>query len=89
MEAASQAVEAFNQELIERRGKAGAISVVCLNNQGEFGVGTNIDFSFAVGTDQLEPTVYTARMENGKTVYEVASEAFLDAYYRRIKAPIE
>ncbi len=89
MQAASDAVEAFNQELIERRGKAGAISVVCINNQGEFGVGTNVDFSFAVATDSLEPTVYTARMENGKTVYEKASEAFMEAYYKRIKAPIE
>lgn len=89
MQAASEAVAALNQELIERRGKAGAISVVCINNQGEFGVGTNIDFSFAVGSDQLEPTVYVARMEEGKTVYEKASEAFLEAYYTRIKAPIE
>lgn len=89
MQAASDAVEAFNQELIERRGKAGAISVVCINNQGEFGVGTNIDFSFVVGTDTLEPTVYVAKMVDGKTVYEKASEQFLEAYYQRIKAPIE
>lgn len=89
MKAAGDVVEAFNNELIKRRGKAGAISVVCINNKGEFGVGTNVDFSFAVGTDSLEPTVYTARMEDGKTVYEKASEEFLEAYYKRIKAPIE
>lgn len=89
MQAASEAVEAFNAELIERRGKAGAISVVCINNQGEFGVGTNVDFSFAVTNGNMEPTVYTASMKDGKTVYEKASEDFLEAYYKRIKAPIE
>lgn len=89
MQAASEAVEAFNAELIERRGKAGAISVVCINNQGEFGVGTNVDFSFAVTNENMEPTVYTASMKDGKTVYEKASEDFLEAYYKRIKAPIE
>ena len=89
MQAASEAVEAFNRELVERRGKAGAISVVCINNKGEFGVGTNIDFSFVVGSDTLQPTVYTARMENGQTVYEEASDEFMEAYYTRIKASIE
>ena len=63
--------------------------VVFINNQGEFGVGTNIDFSFVVGNDNLEPTVYVASFVDGKTVYEKASQEFLDAYYTRIKAPIE
>jgi len=89
MEAANEAVAEFNAELIKRRGKAGAISVVCINNEGEFGVGTNVDFSFVVGSDKLEPTVYVARFENNQTVYEKASQEFLDAYYTRIKAPIE
>lgn len=89
MQAANEAVAEFNAELIKRRGKAGAISVVCINNQGEFGVGTNVDFSFVVGNEKLEPTVYVARFEDNRTVYEKATEEFLDAYYKRIKAPIE
>ena len=88
-EAADKAVEDLNAELKKRRGKAGDLSVVCLNNKGEFGVATNIDvFSFSVITDDMEPTVYVCKNVNGKTTYEVASEEWLDAYLKRIKSPI-
>lgn len=89
-EAADMAVERLDKELIRRRGKAGDLSVVALNNKGEFGVATNIEgFSFSVVTDELEPTVYVCnKQENGKTTYEVASEEWLDAYLKRIKSPI-
>lgn len=88
-EAADKAVEDLNAELKRRRGKAGDLSVVCLNNKGEFGVATNIDgFSFSVMTDDMEPTVYVCKNVNGKTTYEVASEEWLDAYLKRIKSPI-
>ena len=88
-EAADKAVEDLNAELRKRRGKAGDLSVVCLNNKGEFGVATNIDgFSFSVMTDDMEPTVYVCKNVNGKTTYEVASEEWLDAYLKRIKSPI-
>ena len=88
-EAADKAVEDLNAELKRRRGKAGDLSVVCLNNKGEFGVATNIDgFSFSVMTDDMEPTVYVCKNVDGKTTYEVASEEWLDAYLKRIKSPI-
>ena len=88
-EAADKAVEDLNAELKKRRGKAGDLSVVCLNNKGEFGVATNIDgFSFSVMTDDMEPTVYVCKNVNGKTTYEVASEEWLHAYLKRIKSPI-
>ena len=88
-EAADKAVEDLNAELKRRRGKAGDLSVVCLNNKGEFGVATNIDgFSFSVMTDDMEPTVYVCKNVNGKTTYEVASKEWLDAYLKRIKSPI-
>ena len=88
-EAADKAVEDLNAEVKKRRGKAGDLSVVCLNNKGEFGVATNIDgFSFSVMTDDMEPTVYVCKNVNGKTTYEVASEEWLDAYLKRIKSPI-
>ena len=88
-EAADKAVEDLNAELKRRRGKAGDLSVVCLNNKGEFGVATNIDgFSFSVMTENMEPTVYVCKNVNGKTTYEVASKEWLDAYLKRIKSPI-
>lgn len=88
-EAADMAVSNLNDELTRRRGKSGDLSVVCLNNKGEFGVATNIDgFSFSVATEDLAPTVYVCKNENGKTTYEVASEEWLNAYLKRIKSPI-
>lgn len=89
-EAADIAVEKLDKELIKRRGKAGDLSVVALNNKGEFGVATNIEgFSFSVVTEELDPTVYVCnKQENGKTTYEVASQEWLDAYLKRIKSPI-
>lgn len=88
-EAADKAVEDLNAELKRRRGKAGDLSVVCLNNKGEFGVATNIDgFSFSVMTEDMEPTVYVCKNVNGKTTYEIASKEWLDAYLKRIKSPI-
>ena len=88
--AADIAVEKLNKELIRRRGNAGDLSVVALNNKGEFGVATNIEgFSFSVVTEELEPTVYVCKkQENGKTTYEVASKEWLEAYLKRIKSPI-
>ncbi|WP_035287747.1 N(4)-(beta-N-acetylglucosaminyl)-L-asparaginase [Clostridium sp. KNHs214] len=88
-EAADKAVEDLNEKLIKKRKKAGDLSVVCLNNKGEFGVATNIDgFSFSVATDSKEPTVYVCKNVDGKTTYEVASQEWLDAYTKRITSPI-
>ena len=84
------AVNQLDKELIRRRGKAGDLSLVALNNKGEWGVATNIaDFTFSVATKNEEPTVYISNRVDGKTVHEVASQEWLDAYAARIKAPIE
>ncbi|MCH4886786.1 N(4)-(beta-N-acetylglucosaminyl)-L-asparaginase [Acidaminobacter sp. JC074] len=49
--ACEEAVKSFNDKLIERRGKAGDISVVAMNSEGEFGAATNIEcFPFVVMT---------------------------------------
>ena len=89
-EACDIAVNQLDQELIRRRGKAGDLSLVALNNKGEWGVATNIaDFTFSVATKNEEPTVYISNRVDGKTIHEVASQEWLDAYVARIKAPIE
>lgn len=80
-EAADKAVERINNLLIERRGKAGDVSVICMNNKGEFGVGTNIDgFGFVVATDKIEPTVYLCKVKDNKTTYQVASEEWMKKF---------
>lgn len=89
-EAADKAVLELNNLLISRRKEAGDISVVCINNKGEFGVATNIEgFSFVVATDKLSPTVYVCSVDNGKTTYTAASKEWLDNYMKTRTAPLE
>ena len=89
-EACDIAVSQLDRELKRRRGKAGDLSLVALNNKGEWGVATNIEgFSFSVATKDEAPTVYVSKVVDGKTVHEVASQDWLDAYAKRIKAPID
>lgn len=78
-EAAEKAVYNLNKKLINRRGVAGDISAICMNDKGEWGVGTNIKkFSFVVATEFLKPTVYIASFLNGKTKYVKASQEWID-----------
>ncbi len=89
-EAADRAVEKLNQKLIKRRGKAGDISVVCMNNKGEWGAATNIDsFNFVVAGKDQKPAVYLAKNVDGKTIYQPATKEWLDAYEKRIENSIE
>ena len=79
----------LDKELRERRGKAGDLSVVALNNKGEWGVATNIEgFSFAVVTEKEEPTVYLTKNIAGKCIHEVASQEWLDNYMKTRLAPL-
>ena len=88
-EACDIAVNQLDTELIQRRCKAGDISVVAMNNVGEWGVATNIDgFSFAVATENEQVQVYTTKNLNGKNIHEVASEEWLANYISTRMAPI-
>lgn len=89
-EACDKAVQDLNDKLTRKRGKSGDLSLVALNNKGEWGVATNIaGFSFSVVSEDEEPTVYVCnKQENGKTTYEKASEEWLQAYLDRIHSPI-
>ena len=88
-EACELAVNHLDQELKERRGSAGDISLVAMNSKGEWGVATNIDgFSIAVVTENEEPKVYLMRRENGHTLYEVATKEWMENYMKTRMAPI-
>lgn len=78
-DAAEKAVYYLNKKLINKRGTVGDISVICMNNKGEWGVGTNTSkFSFVVSTESLEPTVYIASFINKKTSYVKATEEWIN-----------
>ena len=42
----------------------------------------------SVATKEEAPTVYVSKVVDGKTIHEVASKEWLDAYTKRINAPI-
>lgn len=90
-EACEQAVNRLDRELRERRGEAGELSLIAMNNQGQWGVATNIEgFSFAVATESQEPTVYLVnRQPDGHCTFEVASQEWMDNYMKTRMAPIE
>lgn len=89
-DACDTAVNALDKELKERRGIAGDLSLIAMNNKGEWGVATNIDgFSFAVASETQKPTVYLTKNVGGKNVHEVASAQWLDNYMKTRMAPLE
>lgn len=89
MEAAQKAVDEFSETLRKRRGKAGEISIVAMNNKGEWGIGTNVEFTFCVGTETEKPQVYISTpQENGEIKIEIASEEYMKAYKERIQRGI-
>lgn len=60
-QAADSVVFELEDKLMSRFGRAGDLSVVCMNNKGEFGAATNIKtFSFVVATARQPLTVFRA-----------------------------
>ena len=90
-EACETAVNRLEAELKERRGEAGDLSVVAMNNRGQWGAATNIEgFSVAVVTQSLEPTVYLVkRGGDGHCTCEEASAQWMEDYMRTRMAPVE
>lgn len=88
--ACEKAVEMFDKELRERRGKAGDMSLIAMNNKGEWGVATNIEgFSFAVATKDQKPMVYLTKRVNGTCVHEPADQEWMNNYMKTRTAPLK
>ena len=79
MEAASTAVYELIETLKQRNGKANAMSLILLDSNGNFGVGTNIRFPFVYASEECEPTLFLAEpSESGCTVHPVEDRDALD-----------
>lgn len=88
-DACDQAVYGFSEKLKKCYGKAGAFSLIAMNKKGQWGVATNVEFTFSVATKETEPTIFIAHPgENQTTVIEPITQEWLDAYEKRIKAPV-
>ena len=90
-EACEKVVDKLDKKLKARRGKAGDLSVVAMDKDGNYGVASNIEgFSFAVVTEKEDPIVYLVdSIKDGKCSYEIASQEWLDDYMKTRTAPLE
>ncbi|MGL4676420.1 MAG: N(4)-(beta-N-acetylglucosaminyl)-L-asparaginase [Brevinema sp.] len=82
-EAGNRALSRFEQKMLKKRGVCGAVSLAILNDKGEWGVATNVEFSFVVSSYNTKPIVYLANPKEGRTIIEKASEKWLHAWHER------
>lgn len=79
----------FCHDLKQRYGQVGEISLIALNNKGEWGVATNVEFPFCVASNDQDAKILMANPgKNNKTKIEPISQAWLDNYQKEINAPI-
>ena len=83
MEAGEKALNRFEQKMLKKRNHCGAISLAILNNKGEWGIATNVEYSFVVATQDIPATVFIAHRKEQKTIIEKASEEWLQAWYEK------
>lgn len=89
-QACDEAVYPFVADLKSRYGKAGEFSMVTMNNSGDWGVATNVEFTFCVANEKEAPAILMANPgPNNSTKITSVSQEWLDAYEKRIHAPIE
>ena len=87
--ACEKAVFTFEKKLIRKRGKAGDISVIAMNNKGEWGVATNIEnFSFVAGNEKTPVKVYRTKRKGNEMIHEEATEEWLQEYINERKKPL-
>lgn len=89
-EACDEAVYPFIEKLKRRYGKAGEFSLIALDRVSNWGVATNVEFTFSVATASQKPVILMANPDpNQTTTITPVTQAWLDAYEKRIKAPIK
>lgn len=74
MEACQIALKKFEQKLIRKRGKASPISIVAMNKDCEWGVATNIEFTFVVATHNHPAQIYVANIIDDQMVIEPVND---------------
>lgn len=92
MLAAQSALHEFEGKLKRKYGKAGAMSIVCMNQAGDWGIATNVDFTFVVATEAAKPQIYLAKAvagTAGEVEIEAAGEAWLADYLLNVNERTE
>lgn len=88
-QACDAALYPFCHNLKHRYGQVGEISLIALNNKGEWGVATNVEFPFCVACNDQDAKILMANPgKNNKTQIEPISQTWLDNYQKEINAPV-
>ncbi|ASP28431.1 hypothetical protein SCORR_v1c06590 [Spiroplasma corruscae] len=84
-------IKEFNDTLNKYNGSCGAISIVALDKDGNWGVGTNCEFSFAVGNHSQEVKIYLANPSDdlSKIDITIPSKEWLENYDKKRREKIE
>lgn len=69
-EIAQPLVNEFVRKLEKRQGKTGAVSIIVMNKNGDWAIGTNVEFSFVVAKEAEETTTYLASVEGNKVIID-------------------
>ncbi len=89
-EACEKATFDLEKDLITRRGFAGDISVIAMNNKGEWGSASTIDnFSFVVATKTDGVVVYRTKRNGNKMIHTIAEDKWLKEYLEERMKPLE
>ena len=68
MEAANEEVWRLDRRLRQKTGSCRPMSLICLDKEGNYGVGTNILFPFAYACEGQKPVLLIAEPADGKTI---------------------
>ncbi|AKX34228.1 N(4)-(beta-N-acetylglucosaminyl)-L-asparaginase [Spiroplasma litorale] len=90
-DAPQQVVKEFNDLLNLKLGYCGAISIVALDKDGNWGVGTNCEFSFVVGNQNEDVEIYIAKPNSELTSLQIEkpSKEWLENYDKKRRGTIE
>ncbi|WP_412988560.1 N(4)-(beta-N-acetylglucosaminyl)-L-asparaginase [Pediococcus siamensis] len=89
-QACDQTVYQFAEKLKRRYGKVGEISLIAMNCKGEWGVATNVEFTFSVGTEKQQPSIFMALPGPKRTTsIKPVTKEWLADYERKLKSPIK
>lgn len=72
----------FVEKLKKKYGKAGAMSIISLDKNGNIGVSTNVEFPFVIASETGDVNIYIANKDDkqNKTIYKKADQEFIDKF---------
>ena len=90
-DAANKVLFEFSEDMLKRNEKIGPISIISMDNKGNWGVATNCLFQFSIYNDEMkEPKLFISNLNPAKngTVYEEVKKGYWEEYLKSLENPI-